>query len=92
MATESSAGVHASRPPTANEQSLIDDILQLYQLNPSEETYSHYTPDAVFHDPVSIAKGLDSIKSQFNGMSKLFAVCLNTPQEACFKASILISR
>ena len=24
-------------------------------------------------DPVSIAKGLDSIKSQFNGMPKLFA-------------------
>ncbi len=73
MATESSAGVHASRPPTANEKSLIDDILQLYQLNPREQAYSHYTPDAVFHDPVSIAQGLDSIKSQFNGMPKLFA-------------------
>lgn len=73
MATESSVGVHASRSPNANEKQLIDDILLLYQLKPCEQAYSHYAPNAVFHDPVSIAKGLDSIKSQFNGMPKLFA-------------------
>ena len=73
MATESSAGVHVSRTPTASERQLIDDILLLYQLKPSEQAYSHYAPTAVFHDPVSIAKGLDSVKSQFNGMPKLFA-------------------
>ena len=73
MATTSSAGTHATREPTATEKRLIDDILLLYQLHPSEQAYSHYTPNAVFHDPVSIAEGLDSIKSQFNGMPKLFA-------------------
>ena len=73
MATTSSAGTHASRTPDANEKQIIDDILQLYQLNPTEQAYRHYSPNAIFHDPVSIAEGLDSIKSQFNGMPKLFA-------------------
>ena len=69
--------VMASKPPTKQatpeEQKFIDDILKLYQLEPNHQTYSHYRSDAVFHDPVSIAQGLDSIKSQFNGMPKLFA-------------------
>lgn len=73
MATTSSAGTHASRTPNNEEKQLIDDVLLLYQLNPSEQAYRHYAPNAVFHDPVSIAEGLDSIKSQFNGMPKLFA-------------------
>lgn len=73
MATESSAGTLPTRTPTESEQRIIDDILKLYQLLPSEEAYAHYSPDAVFHDPVSIAEGLDSIRSQFNGMPKLFA-------------------
>ena len=62
-----------TRPPTAPEQGLINDILQLYQLHPSEKAYAHYRPDATFHDPVSIAQGLESIKAQFNGMPKLFS-------------------
>ncbi|KAF6218995.1 hypothetical protein HO133_005539 [Letharia lupina] len=73
MTTTSSQGSHPTRTPSASEQKLIDDVLKLYQLQPSEQAYSHYSEDAVFHDPVSIAKGLDSIKSQFNGMPKLFA-------------------
>ena len=73
MTTSSSVGTHASRTPSSTEKQLIDDILQLYQLNPTEQAYSHYTPNAVFHDPVSIAEGLESIQSQFNGMPKLFA-------------------
>ena len=60
------------REPTTNEKRIIDDVL-LYQLKPSEAAYSHYTPQSVFHDPVNIAEGLGSIKSQFNGMPKLFA-------------------
>ena len=62
-----------SRAPSAQEKQLIDDILELYKCNPSEKSYSHYAPSAVFHDPVSIAKGLGSIKSQFNGMPKAFS-------------------
>lgn len=62
-----------TRQATSSERTIIDEVLSLYQLKPTDESYSHYRPDAVFHDPVSIAKGLDSIKSQFNGMPKLFA-------------------
>lgn len=62
-----------TKQPSQQEQKLIDDILQLYCLNPSHEVYSHYAEDAVFHDPVSIAKGKESIMSQFNGMPKIFA-------------------
>ncbi|CAL8577514.1 hypothetical protein XPA_003338 [Xanthoria parietina] len=71
--TSSSVGNHATRTPSPSEQQMIDDILLLYQLKPSETAYSHYAPSAIFHDPVSIAEGLESIKSQFNGMPKLFA-------------------
>lgn len=63
----------STRTPTPQEQTIIDGVLSLYQLTPSKKAYSHYREDAVFHDPVSIAQGLESIKSQFNGMPKLFS-------------------
>jgi len=71
--TSSSAGTHPTRAPSSQEQKMIDDILLNYQLKPSHQTYSHYAEDAVFHDPVSIAKGKESIMAQFNGMPRLFA-------------------
>ena len=71
--TTSAVGELPTRQPSAQEKMLIDDILLLYQLHPSEKAYTHYAPNAVFHDPISVAEGLDSIKSQFNGMPKLFA-------------------
>ncbi|MCJ1275987.1 hypothetical protein MMC21_003792 [Puttea exsequens] len=71
--TTSSAGPLATRTPTPREKQLIKSILLLYQLRPSEQAYAYYAPTAIFHDPVSIAEGLDSIKSQFNGMPKIFA-------------------
>ncbi|MCJ1460626.1 hypothetical protein MMC28_011008 [Mycoblastus sanguinarius] len=80
MTTSSPAGTHATREPSASEKRIIDDVLLLYQLKPSEQAYSHYSPSAIFHDPVSIADGLNSIKSQFNGMPKLFA---NSVTEKC---------
>ena len=62
-----------SRQASAQEQEIIDEVLSLYQAKPTPKSYSHYSETAVFHDPVSIAKGLDSIKSQFNGMPKAFS-------------------
>lgn len=41
-------------------------------MTPSESTYSQYAEDAVFHDPVSIAKGVKSIRAQFNALPALF--------------------
>ncbi|KAF2211978.1 hypothetical protein CERZMDRAFT_84936 [Cercospora zeae-maydis SCOH1-5] len=61
------------RQPSASEQTIINEVLSLYQINPTENSYTHYHPTAIFHDPVSIAKGKESIMSQFNGMPKLFA-------------------
>ena len=48
MTTTSSQGSHPTRAPSASEQKLIDDVLKLYQLQPSEQAYSHYSEDAVF--------------------------------------------
>jgi len=70
----------ASRQATPDEQIIIDEVLSLYQAKPTDQSYAHYSPTAVFHDPVSIAKGLDSIKSQFNGMPKAFRA---STTEAC---------
>ncbi|GIZ47663.1 hypothetical protein CKM354_001074800 [Cercospora kikuchii] len=61
------------RQPSASEQTIINEVLSLYQINLTDESYTHYHPTAVFHDPVSIAKGKESIMSQFNGMPKLFS-------------------
>jgi ketosteroid isomerase-like protein len=71
--TQSSQGTLATREASAEEQTFITDILKLYQLEPSEQSYRHYADNAVFHDPVSIAKGKESVMSQFNGMPKIFA-------------------
>ncbi|CCG83609.1 protein of unknown function [Taphrina deformans PYCC 5710] len=61
-----------TRSPSSQEKEIIDEVLSLYQCKPSEKSYSHYAETAVFHDPVSIAKGKSSIMSQFNGMPKIF--------------------
>lgn len=73
---------------TLKRNKIIDDILSLYQLKPSQQAYSHYAENAVFHDPVSIARGLD--KSQFNGMPKLFAESIteSTPSEKDLPCSL----
>lgn len=62
-----------TREPSADESKIIQDILSLYQCNPSEKAYSHYTETAQFRDPVSIAKGKSQIQAQFNGMPKIFS-------------------
>ena len=48
-----------------------------------QSSYSIYAPNAVFHDPIGIARGVDTIKSQFNGLPKVkscdvFCVSINT--------------
>lgn len=71
--TQSSQGSLVTREATPREQQLIDDILKLYQAEPNDQSYKHYAENAVFHDPVSIAEGKESIMSQFNGMPRIFA-------------------
>ncbi|PPQ79425.1 hypothetical protein CVT25_002695 [Psilocybe cyanescens] len=38
-----------------------------------ETTFNIYAREAVFHDPVGIAKGIDSVRSQFMGLAKIFS-------------------
>ncbi|WWC88987.1 uncharacterized protein L201_003903 [Kwoniella dendrophila CBS 6074] len=61
------------RQPTSEEKALVDDVLQLYQLNPVSSAYARYDESAQFHDPIGLAKGLDAVKSQFNGMPRIFS-------------------
>ncbi|WVR06762.1 hypothetical protein IAU60_003797 [Kwoniella sp. DSM 27419] len=61
------------RTPSSEEQALIDDVLKLYQLNPVTAAYARYDANAQFHDPIGLAKGLEAIKAQFNGMPKIFS-------------------
>lgn len=50
----------------------MDSCLQLYSCTPKESTYAVYAKNAVFHDPVSIAEGVDRIRAQFNALPALF--------------------
>jgi len=62
----------SSRGAQPHEQKIIQSIKELYTCQSKESTYSVYTKDATFHDPVGIAQDLESIKAQFNGLVKLF--------------------
>lgn len=73
MSTGQSTKSMPTRQPTAEEKTIIDEVLSLYQCKPTEQSYAHYAETAVFSDPVSIAQGKQSIMSQFNGMPKVFA-------------------
>ncbi|KIP03622.1 hypothetical protein PHLGIDRAFT_77281 [Phlebiopsis gigantea 11061_1 CR5-6] len=52
------------RNPEDHERSIIQSI--------KESTYQVYAKEAVFHDPIGIAEGIESIRAQFNGLVKLF--------------------
>ncbi|KAI1794050.1 hypothetical protein LXA43DRAFT_1121069 [Ganoderma leucocontextum] len=53
-----------------HEQPIIQGIKELYTCKPSNSTYEIYTTDAVFHDPIGIAQGVDKIRHQFNGLAQ----------------------
>ncbi|EPQ60285.1 hypothetical protein GLOTRDRAFT_30198 [Gloeophyllum trabeum ATCC 11539] len=62
----------SERQPEEHEKPILQAIRELYTSNPKESTYHVYAPDAIFHDPVGIAKGADAIRAQFNGLVKIF--------------------
>ncbi|KAH9947114.1 hypothetical protein B0H21DRAFT_692612 [Amylocystis lapponica] len=61
-----------ARSAEPHEETIIQAIKELYSCKPSEKTYAIYAPDAVFHDPVGIAEGIEAIRAQFNGLVKIF--------------------
>ncbi|KAF9486582.1 hypothetical protein BDN70DRAFT_794070 [Pholiota conissans] len=60
------------RPAQPNEEPIILAIKELYSCKPSNDTFNIYASDAIFHDPVGIASGIGSIRSQFVGLAKIF--------------------
>jgi len=61
-----------SRSAQPHEEKIIQGIKDLYTCQPKQSSYDIYSNDAVFHDPIGIAQGLESIKAQFNGLAKIF--------------------
>jgi hypothetical protein len=49
-------------------------IINVYGGHPKPSDFDIYTPDAVFEDPLMIAKGVPQIKSAFYSLGKLFSV------------------
>ncbi|TFK19984.1 hypothetical protein FA15DRAFT_673957 [Coprinopsis marcescibilis] len=60
------------RPIQPHEQPIIAGLVEMYSCQPSKTTFDIYTNDAVFHDPIGIAQGVDSIQNQFVGLAKIF--------------------
>ncbi|KAE9409114.1 hypothetical protein BT96DRAFT_807017 [Gymnopus androsaceus JB14] len=79
MSATNAAGLEPSqskkleeRSAQAHEQEVIRALKEMYSCSPQENTFSVYTPNAVFKDPIGIAEGVGSIKAQFIGLTKLF--------------------
>ncbi|KAF9567770.1 hypothetical protein CPC08DRAFT_702941, partial [Agrocybe pediades] len=60
------------RSPNANEQPVLAGLRELYSCKPTERSFDIYSQDAVFHDPVGIAKGISSVRAQFMALAKIF--------------------
>ena len=53
-------------------EEIISDVLNLYNSNPTEESFRHYAEDAQFEDPLQFSRNLPSIKSAFKSLPKVF--------------------
>ncbi|KAJ7183313.1 hypothetical protein C8R46DRAFT_1066569 [Mycena filopes] len=60
------------RSPEAHEQRIMQSLKELYTCKPQSSTYDIYTKDATFHDPIGYARGLGTIRAQFDALPKLF--------------------
>lgn len=61
------------RSEREDEKIIVRCLKELYSCKPTEASYEMYAENATFHDPVTIATPLQTIKSQFNGMPKMFS-------------------
>ncbi|KXN88841.1 hypothetical protein AN958_06710 [Leucoagaricus sp. SymC.cos] len=60
------------RSMQSHEEPVITALKEMYSCSPKASTFNIYASDAVFHDPVGIAKGPKSIRAQFVGVSQIF--------------------
>lgn len=58
--------------PDGPEARILRSLRELYSCKPLKISYEIYTHDAVFHDPIGIARGVDAIRAQFDALPKLF--------------------
>ncbi|THH21205.1 hypothetical protein EW146_g294 [Bondarzewia mesenterica] len=61
------------RSAEPHEERIVQSLKEMYSCKPKNSTYDIYTSDAVFHDPVGIARGVNSIRAQFDALPKLFS-------------------
>jgi hypothetical protein len=53
-------------------EEIVSDVLNLYNSNPTEESFRHYAPNAEFEDPLQYSGNLSSVKSAFKSLPKIF--------------------
>jgi len=58
--------------PDGPETRIIRSLRELYSCKAQDRSYEIYAHDAVFHNPLGIARGKDSIRAQFDALPKLF--------------------
>lgn len=58
--------------PDGPEARIVRSLRDLYSCKARNGSYEVYTHDAVFHDPIGTACGVDSIRAQFDALPKLF--------------------
>ena len=51
---------------------ILLDVLNLYNSNPTEESFRHYAPNAEFEDPLQYSGNLSSVKSAFKSLPIIF--------------------
>lgn len=60
------------REPNEYEIPILMSLREMYSCKPQATTFDIYSKDAIFHDPIGIAKGVDSVRNQFTALAKLF--------------------
>ncbi|KAF9502305.1 hypothetical protein BDN71DRAFT_1437868 [Pleurotus eryngii] len=60
------------RQAQPHESAIIQSIKEMYSCSPTETTFDVYVNDSMFHDPIGIANGRESIRAQFVGLAKIF--------------------
>jgi hypothetical protein len=53
-------------------EEIISDVLNLYNSNPTEESFRHYAETAQFEDPLQFSGNLPSVKSAFKSLPMIF--------------------
>lgn len=65
LTAEESKNLTPRQPANDEERTILKHLREMYgcdEKEVSESTYSMFTPNAIFHDPVGIATGIGQIK------------------------------